>query len=407
MYIPTNVKFIIDEIYKQGYEAFIVGGCVRDSIIGLIPNDYDITTNAKTYDIKEIFKNFKLIETGIKHGTIGVIIDEEIYEITTYRIEGEYEDFRRPKEVKFSENILDDLKRRDFTINAMAYNDKVGLIDKFNGKVDLDKKIIKTVGNANERFNEDALRMVRAIRFSATLNFEIDDFVFSSICKNSDKVKNISVERITDEVKKILFSKNVEKLNLLFKSKIFQNIGIYDHKNFDEKKLKILNNKNFSLEEKLILLEYILSFESGYIYYEENIKNCSIVNTLRFSKKTTNYVNEMIKYMYIDLQNDKVWLKYLLNEIGVKNLKNIINLRIIYNNFCKKDVKILEECLREILEIEKNCECYSKKELKINGKMLLDLGYCGKEIGNNLDFLLHKVIENPNLNEKNILIKLL
>jgi tRNA nucleotidyltransferase (CCA-adding enzyme) len=407
MYIPTNVKFIIDEIYKQGYEAFIVGGCVRDSILGLIPNDYDITTNAKTYDIKEIFKSFKLIETGIKHGTIGVIIDEEIYEITTYRIEGEYEDFRRPKEVKFSENILDDLKRRDFTINAMAYNDKVGLIDKFNGKVDLDKKIIKTVGDANERFNEDALRMVRAIRFSATLNFEIDDFVFSSICKNSDKVKNISVERITDEVKKILFSKNIEKLNLLFESKIFQNIGIYDYKNFDEKKLNILNNKNFSLEEKLLLLEYILSFESGYIYYEENIKNCSIVNTLRFSKKTTNYVNEMIKYMYIDLQNDKVWLKYLLNEIGVKNLKNIINLRIIYNNFCKKDVKILEECLREILEIEKNCECYSKKELKINGKMLLDLGYCGKEIGDNLDFLLHKVIENPNLNEKNILIKLL
>jgi tRNA nucleotidyltransferase (CCA-adding enzyme) len=407
MYIPTNVKFIIDEIYKQGYEAFIVGGCVRDSILGLIPNDYDITTNAKTYDIKEIFKSFKLIETGIKHGTIGVIIDEEIYEITTYRIEGEYEDFRRPKEVKFAENILDDLKRRDFTINAMAYNDKVGLIDKFNGKVDLEKKIIKTVGDANERFNEDALRMVRAIRFSATLNFEIDDFVFSSICKNSDKVKNISVERITDEVKKILFSKNIEKLNLLFESKIFQNIGIYDYKNFDEKKLNILNNKNFSLEEKLLLLEYILSFESGYIYYEENIKNCSIVNTLRFSKKTTNYVNDMIKYMYIDLQNDKVWLKYLLNEIGVKNLKNIINLRIIYNNFCKKDVKILEECLREILEIEKNCECYSKKELKINGKMLLDLGYCGKEIGDNLDFLLHKVIENPNLNEKNILIKLL
>ncbi|MGL5692764.1 MAG: CCA tRNA nucleotidyltransferase, partial [Peptostreptococcaceae bacterium] len=160
IYLPQDVKFIIDKIYERGYEAFIVGGCVRDSILGITPNDYDITTNARPEEVINIFKKFKIIENGIKHGTVGVIIDKEVYEITTYRIEGEYEDNRRPKDVIFTKNIEDDLKRRDFTINAIAYNDKLGIVDKFEGIKDIKNKIVKTVGNPDERFNEDGLRLV-------------------------------------------------------------------------------------------------------------------------------------------------------------------------------------------------------------------------------------------------------
>ena len=167
--MPRSVEFIIDKIYEYGFEAFIVGGCVRDKILGNEPNDYDITTSAKPNDILNIFKEFKVIDNGIKHGTVGIIIDNEVYEITTYRIEGEYENNRKPKEVEFTLDLIEDLKRRDFTINAMAYNYKCGLIDKFNGLEDLQNKLIKTVGNADERFTEDALRIMRAIRFSCKL----------------------------------------------------------------------------------------------------------------------------------------------------------------------------------------------------------------------------------------------
>ena len=185
IFIPKEVKFLIDMIYQNGYEAFMVGGCVRDSILNLIPSDYDITTNAKPKEIMNIFKDYKIIDTGIKHGTVSIILNNNIYEITTYRIEGEYENNRRPKFVEFTSNIEEDLRRRDFTVNAIAYNERLGIVDKFNGLEDLQKRIIKTVGNADERFKEDALRMIRAIRFSSKLNFTIDENTLNSIYKNS------------------------------------------------------------------------------------------------------------------------------------------------------------------------------------------------------------------------------
>ena len=190
--LPSKVKFIIDKIYDKGFEAFIVGGCVRDSILGIKPNDYDITTNAKPDEIINIFSDFKIIDNGIKHGTVGVIIENEVYEITTYRLEGEYENNRRPKSVEFTSDIVKDLKRRDFTINAIAYNDKLGIIDKFDGIGDIKRRIVKTVGNPDERFNEDGLRLVRAIRFSSKLNFKIEDKTLKSIYKNAGIIKNIS-----------------------------------------------------------------------------------------------------------------------------------------------------------------------------------------------------------------------
>ncbi|MEG2788434.1 MAG: polynucleotide adenylyltransferase, partial [Romboutsia sp.] len=260
--LPEKVEFIIDSIYENGYEAFIVGGCVRDYILGLEPNDYDIATSATPSEILEIFKEYKVIEIGIKHGTIGVIIGKTLYEITTYRIDGEYEKNRRPKNIKYSSNIYDDLKRRDFTINAMAYNYKVGLIDEFNGVNDIKKRIIRTVGNSDKRFIEDGLRIIRAIRFSAKLGFNIEENTLQSIYRNSHIIKNISIERITDEFSKIIISKKPEKIIFLYKTKILNFLGIEYNLNENEmdmfeESLKVISKCDINLESRLAMLEYL------------------------------------------------------------------------------------------------------------------------------------------------------
>ena len=169
--IPENVKMILDTMHSAGYEAYIVGGCVRDALLGRVPGDWDITTNALPDQTKKLFK--RTIDTGIEHGTVTVMVGKEGYEITTYRIEGEYEDSRHPKEVTFTRDLVEDMRRRDFTINAMAYNEEEGLIDKFDGIQDLEKRIIRCVGSPHERFSEDALRIMRAVRFSAQLDYDI------------------------------------------------------------------------------------------------------------------------------------------------------------------------------------------------------------------------------------------
>ena len=202
--IPNNVQFIIDTFYKNNYEAFMVGGCVRDCLLGLTPKDYDITTSALPNITESLFE--KTIPTGIKHGTITVVLDNENLEVTTYRTEGNYLDNRHPESVEFVSNIKEDLSRRDFTVNALAYNNKEGLIDYFNGIDDIKNKTIKAVGDPNKRFQEDALRMLRAIRFSCQLGFKIDDSTYAAIKSNYKLIKNISIERIRDELCKILTS---------------------------------------------------------------------------------------------------------------------------------------------------------------------------------------------------------
>ena len=212
--IPNNVQFIIDTFYNNNYEAFMVGGCVRDCLLGLTPKDYDITTSALPNITESLFE--KTIPTGIKHGTVTVVLDNENLEVTTYRTEGNYLDNRHPESVEFVSNIREDLSRRDFTVNALAYNNKEGLIDYFNGIDDIKNKIIKAVGDPNKRFQEDALRMLRAIRFSCQLGFEIDNLTYTAIKENYKLIKNISIERIRDELCKILISDNpCNGLNLL------------------------------------------------------------------------------------------------------------------------------------------------------------------------------------------------
>lgn len=423
IFIPKEVSFLIDTIYENGYEAFMVGGCVRDSILNLAPNDYDITTSATPQEIMNIFKDYKIIDTGIKHGTVSIILNNNIYEITTYRIEGEYENNRRPKNVEFTSNIEEDLKRRDFTINAMAYNEQFGIVDKFNGLEDLQKRIIKTVGNPDERFEEDGLRMIRAIRFSSKLDFSIEENTLNSIYKNAYIIKNISIERINDEFTKTLVSNNPQNIILLYKTKILENLGIhcnlngYYYKEL-EKDINILKSCDNNLLDRLIMLEYLISNKilkyidkhEKYKYYCENIKKVNIINNLRYSNKVINYCNDIMEYMIKDIEKiDNIVIKRYLNNIGYEKLNKVFKLKLIYNVFLdnKNKAEFFRQCIMKLNEIEDSKECYKISDLDVNGKILKDLGYKGKEIGEKLNFLLDEVIKNPLLNKKDILINLL
>ena len=212
--IPKHANYIIKTLQHHGYEAYVVGGCVRDAVLGRNASDWDITTSAKPLQIKSIFN--KTIDTGLKHGTVTVMMEKEGYEVTTYRIDGTYEDHRRPNEVTFTTSLREDLMRRDFTINAMAYNDKDGLVDLFGGMEDLQKRVIRCVGRADDRFDEDALRMLRAIRFAAQLGFEIDEEAKDAIRRKYQFLKDVSAERIQVELTKTLTSAHPELLKTAY-----------------------------------------------------------------------------------------------------------------------------------------------------------------------------------------------
>ena len=398
--LPPKVRYIINKIYENNYEAYIVGGCVRDAILGFEPNDYDITTSASPNTIQEIFKDFKCIETGIEHGTVSVVIEDEIFEITTYRIEGEYKDHRRPDKVDFTDRLEEDLKRRDFTINAMAYNEKKGLIDLFGGKEDLNNKIIKTVGNPYDRFNEDGLRMIRAIRFSSKLNFTIEKETLKAIYDKSFIINNISLERITDEFTKIILSDKPENIKYLFETKLLKHLNISNEDNIGKltqfyNEIVILKKINKNLEKRLALLDYIV---------EKNNINCkSFCNELIYSKKIIknhNIILTLLKNIEIDHLN-KVEIKKILSGVDRNLLEEYLDIsRIIYD----KEKKV-DEIIDILSEIEENNECYIIKNLKVNGRDIMSLGYKNKEVGEVLNYLLEIVIEDYTLNKKDLLIK--
>lgn len=398
--LPPKVKYIIDKIHENNFEAYIVGGCVRDAILGIKPNDYDITTNATPKTIKNIFRDFKCIETGIEHGTISVVIDEEIYEITTYRIEGEYKDHRRPENVDFTNKLEEDLKRRDFTINAMAYNENEGLVDLFEGKRDIENKIIKTVGNPYDRFNEDGLRMIRAIRFSSKLDFQIEKDTLLAIYNNATIIKNISLERITDEFNKVMLSNKPENIIYLFKTKLLNNLNISSEEDENKieklyKKISILKKIDKVLVKRLVVLDYIIE--------NLNIDCKMFCKQLVYSKKTNkdhDIILDLIKET--DINNlDKIKIKKILNQIDRKLFEDYLDInRVIY-----EDEENYEKIIDILKEIEENKECYTIKNLKVNGKDIMAQGYENKAVGQVLNYLLNQVIINPNLNKKNLLIK--
>lgn len=389
--LSDDVKFIIKTLMERGHEAYIVGGCVRDSILKRKINDWDMTTSAEPEKVVELFD--KVILTGIKHGTVTVVLNNNHYEITTFRNDGEYDDNRHPIKVEYVKTLREDLARRDFTINAMAYNEECGLQDYFGGISDLNNKIIRTVGNPVLRFNEDALRMLRAVRFSAQLGFEIDNSTFKAIKEVSHNIGTISKERIRDELNKIILSDAV-KFETLRSSNLSDYI-IPELNNISYTRLLQVDSVRKTIHLRLAILLMDLGENSA----------ISILKRFKYDNNTIKNVSLLIKYKNYDL-NDIINIKKLLNIIGENLVYDLIDIKkseIIFHADDKKDCKLslLNKSREKISDIIKNNECYSLKQMKIDGRDLIELGYVkGKKIGEVLNYLLDIVIQDPELNNK-------
>lgn len=399
MNIPKQVTDIIDTLEKAGFEAYIVGGCVRDYLLGDTPKDWDITTSALPEETKSLFPH--TYDTGIAHGTITIVKDKTNYEVTTYRIDGSYSDFRRPDDVTYTKKIEEDLSRRDFTMNAIAYNEKKGFQDPYNGIEDINAKIIKGVGNPDKRFNEDALRMLRAVRFSARLNFKIEEKTYRSIIKNAPLIKNISVERIRDEVTKLLLSPNPEKITELKNTGLLKEIlpeineYIYD----GCKIVKILK----TLKENKISDASV--FYSCVLYNLTDKEACSIMRNLKFDTKTVKEASALVKYSKTRTETEKYEIRKTLYKTGKELYKKIIETKkaIFFNS--KEELLALSAAENLLSEIICNNDCYSLKTLKINGNILKNIGITnGREIGETLNSCLEMVFQNPEKNREDDLI---
>lgn len=433
--IPQNANVIIHTLKNNGYTAYIVGGCVRDSIMGRKPHDWDICTSATPDQMLEIFMNYKVIETGLKHGTITIVIDGEQYECTTYRIDGEYSDNRRPDNVTFTNDLIEDLKRRDFTINAMAYNDEEGLIDPFNGIVDIYKKEISCVNSPNERFNEDSLRILRAIRFAAQLDYNIEFFTHLAMIGLSDKLKNIPVERINSELCKIITAKNPaywisNSRYILGKviPEIEDMIGFeqrnpyHQHNVFNHTTQAIWNCTSTDLITRFAVLFHDIGKphcyqdgEDGIRYFKGHSRVSAdmtdeIMKRLKFDNDTRNSVVQLVYYHDATFEVGKKYVKRWLNKIGVDQFRRLLDVRradikgqkFHYDKERIEKVNNIERLLDEVLEEN---QCFTLKNLAVNGKDLMEIGFkTGKELGEALNILLEGVINEEFENDKDYLL---
>lgn len=393
--LPKNVENIIGSLEEHGFEGFAVGGCVRDSLLKKTPKDWDITTDALPVDMKKIFK--KTFDTGIAHGTVTVLMDGVGYELTTYRIDGNYSDGRHPDSVSFSKNLSEDLCRRDFTINAMAYSNKKGIVDLFDGRKDLQNGIIRAVGDAKKRFDEDALRMLRAVRFAAQLGFKIDDDTFEAIKEKAKLLSKVSKERIFVELNKSLCGEFAQNIKMVYTSGLYRYIG-----------------KEFAKLDKSIYDFYPRKFPNKkHMYWAaflENIENVEAVKKILFELKSDNATRNntylLVKELKNPLPSSDEDIRWSLHRIGADLFCDYIE--ILKSD--KKNVDILDKIdtieNRYSLILKEN-HAYEISMLDITGKDLMDIGISkGPKIGEVLEFLLKKVIENPLNNEKSILLRL-
>lgn len=376
--IPEFIKKCIKIINNNGYEAYCVGGAVRDILLGSVPQDFDITTSAPAESLLTMFE--KTIPTGLKHGTVTAIMDGNAVEITTYRTESNYSDNRHPEKINFVTNIADDLKRRDFTINALAFNEDNGLLDLFGGIDDLNNKIIRTVGNPNDRFLEDALRILRCFRFSCSLDFKIEENTLNASKKLSNLLKNISAERIFGELKKVFISNNPQKLNELLNTEYF--IEFFGKAtNISE---TVRNEKpNFSKRFSLFCVE-------------NNIDSFKILTLLKSDNNTKNLCKLYDKALNLTDTDNYIEFKRSINFIPQEKLAEIVSLREkLYgnDNFCIFGNRLLN-----------NKEPYRVDMLNIGGKDIKNLGIDGNNIQITLNKLLDVCINNPTLNDRKILI---
>lgn len=435
--IPDNVKIIMNNLEINGFKSYIVGGYLRDVLLNRKPSDCDIATNAKPNEMLKIFKDFKIIETGIKHGTLTIALNDNNYEVTTFRVDGNYSDNRRPDSVEFVDNIIFDLSRRDFTINAMAYNEEDGLIDPFDGYRDLVNKTVACVLLPDDRFGEDALRMLRAIRFSSQLGFNIEKSTGKSIITHSELINNISKERISSEITKILMSNYPENIYDLYKYGLMKHIipdlyncfGVEQNNKFH--KYDVGNHIIIALSYAPRDLEIRLSLMLHDIgkpvcrtttkdgldhFYEHEVKSSEMaekwLREYKFDNVTIENVTKLVLYHDSLVHPKKKSIKHLLNAIGLELVKKLVEVRkcdiLAQADYMKEEkLNLLEESRERLNEIVLKEEAFKITSLDIDGNDLKLLGYKeGRKLGDTLRKMLDLVIDNPNLNTKEELYKI-
>ena len=427
--IPSNAEKILQVLNENGYEAYVVGGCVRDSILDRNPNDWDITTSASPYQVKELFP--RTIDTGLQHGTVTVMMDKEGYEITTYRVDGDYEDGRHPKEVTFTSSLEEDLKRRDFTINAMAYHPKEGLVDLFHGMDDMENKIIRCVGDPMERFHEDALRIMRAVRFAAQLGYTIEEETEAAMCRLSDTLTKISAERIQVELVKLLVSDHPGHMKILYETGITKvilpefdrmmeteqnnphhlySVGMHTIRAMEEVpadkvlRLTMLFHDMGKPAKKTTDAEGIDHFHGHAELSAKMAKE--ILQRLKFDNDTIGKVTKLVKNHDRKIIPHAKYVRRALCDLGEEIFLLLLEVKhadVMAQSTCRREEKLEELVrLREVYEEIKAADnCFSLKQLAVSGKDLIAAGITpGPAVGQTLSDLLDRVLEEPQLNTK-------
>ena len=433
--LPDKVHNIINTLEEAGYEAYAVGGCVRDSILGREPDDWDITTSAKPEETKHLFP--RTVDTGIKHGTVTVLLGGEGFEVTTYRIDGTYEDGRHPAEVTFTANLKEDLRRRDFTINAMAYNDRSGLVDLYDGLADMEKRVIRCVGDARERFDEDALRMLRAVRFSAQLGYRIDEATGEAVRALAPNLQKISAERIQAELVKLVTSPHPDYLRNAYELGITaQILPEFDlcmetpqrHKHHCYDVGEHILHSMLGVEADKVLRLGMLFHDIGkpqtltidpdgtthnkrHPFEGEKITR-KVMRRLKFDNDTTDKVTKLVLYHDYDIASTEAGVRRAVNRIGEDIFPMIFTVRradiAAQSDYMRAEklakVDRIEKLYQEILA---HRDAVTVKDLAISGNDLIAEGMPpGRQIGETLSALLERVLDDPSLNTKEILLKL-
>ena len=433
MQLSSEVKFVLNRLNEAGYEAYLVGGSVRDFLLNKHNKDIDITTNAIPEEVKRIFVDFPVIDTGIKHGTVTILYNNLPIEITTYRIDGEYQDSRHPKEVKFTSSLKEDLSRRDFTINAMAYNNE--LIDYYGGRDDLKNKMLRAVGNPNKRFEEDALRILRGLRFASNLGFSIEEKTILAMRENKLLLKNISSERIQNELNAILLGDYVKDVMLDYYD-IFEVIlpeitpcVCFDQHNSHhiyDVYAHIIVAVSSAVKDKVVRLTLLFhdlgkpeSFsldenKNGHFYRhaeKSEIIARNILNRLKYDNESKRQILTLIRYHDAILQDDVKQVKRWLNRLGEDMFRKLIEVQI-GDNFAQhpkhRDRQVRLNNIKKLIDqiIAEN-NCFSLRQLAVNGYDMIELGYEKFQIKSALQYLLNAVINNEVENERDKLINYL
>ena len=432
--LPEKVNFIIDTLNKHGYEGYAVGGCVRDTMLSRVPQDWDITTSAKPEQVKALFRH--TIDTGIQHGTVTVMLDHEGFEVTTYRIDGEYEDARHPKEVQFTSNLLEDLKRRDFTINAMAYNEKDGLVDAFDGLGDLERGIVRCVGNPKERFSEDALRMLRAVRFAGQLGFSIDEQTKQAIGELAPTIAKVSAERIQIELVKLMTAKHPEEIRTAYETGLTK-VFLPEFDAMMETKQKnphhcysvgehTIEALKAAPRDKVIRLAMLLhdvakpvcktTDEDGIDhFYGHQDKGSEMARTilrrLKFDNDTTKRVCALVACHDHKPKLEEKFVRRAIFKNGSEQYPAIFAVKradTLAQSGYQREEKLadIDEYERLYHKIMKEEQCLSIRDLAVTGSDLIALGMePGKRIGETLNQLLELVLEHPEWNTKEKLLE--